>query len=129
MEEFLVAALQFLLEFVLNVLGSVPFDWPSRYRRAPESGGSFARYFAWFAGGCVVAGVSLLVFKHSVITGEGLRIANLVLAPIASAFLSQYVALRRAQTNPNIDPRNHFWQAFWFTVGLVIIRFTYAAHA
>ena len=28
--------------------------------------------------------------------------------------------------SPQIVPRNHFWKAFWFTLGLVVIRFAYA---
>jgi hypothetical protein len=55
-----------------------------------------------------------------------LRIVNLVSAPVASAFISQAIARRRSRHNPFITPRNHFWQSFWFTLGIVAVRFAYA---
>jgi hypothetical protein len=57
---------------------------------------------------------------------SALRIANLVLAPITSAFISQAIARHRSKRNRFINPRNHFWQAFWFTLGIVTVRFAYA---
>lgn len=126
MEELLVVVLQFLLEFILNVLANIPFDWPSRNRRTPEPESIWLRCFLWSCGGGLLAGVSLLVFKQTLISVPALRIANLVIAPVVSGFLSEAIAKRRASRNELIVPRNHFWQAFWFTLGLVIIRFTYA---
>ena len=129
MEEILIVITQFLFEFTLDVLGSFPFDWPSRNRTKPESERVFLSRFIWFCGGCALAGVSLVVSKHSIIAIPALRIANLVLAPLVSAYLSQAIASYRAQENRFIIPRNHFWQAFSFTLGLVLIRFAYATHA
>ena len=129
MEELLIAIIQFLLEFALDVLSSIPFDWPSRNRTTPELENISLRCFLWFCGGCLLAGLSLLIFKHTIISVSALRIANLALAPISSAFLSQALASRRATKNIFIVPRNHFWQAFWFTLGLTLIRFAYASHA
>jgi ABC-type Fe3+ transport system permease subunit len=71
----------------------------------------------------------LLVVKHTVVSVSALRIANLVLAPVASAFLSEAIANHRAKENPFIIPRNHFWQALFFTLGLVLVRFAYASRA
>jgi hypothetical protein len=129
MEELLIVIIQFLFEFALNVLANIPFDWPSRDRATPEPEGITLRCFLWFCGGCLIAGASLLIVKHTIIAISALRMANLVLAPIASAFLSQSIAGHRARDNPFIVPRNHFWQAFWFTLGLVLIRFAYASRA
>lgn len=125
MEELLVLILQFLFEFVLNVLGNLPFDWPSRNRATPERERIAAVCALWFAGGCVLAGISLLIFPRSLVPTPALRMLNLLLAPVAAAFLSQAIARRRARRNPNIVPRNHFWQAFWYTSGLTLIRFMY----
>jgi len=129
MEELLIAIIQFLFEFTLDVLGSIPFDWPSRNRTTPEPKGVFLRRLLWFCGGCALASVSLLVVKHTVVSVSALRIANLVLAPVASAFLSEAIANHRAKENPFIIPRNHFWQALFFTLGLVLVRFAYASRA
>jgi hypothetical protein len=128
MEELLVIILQFLFEFIINAVSSIPFDWPSRNRTTPEADNSFAQSLVWFCGGCLLAGVSLLVFKQSIISVPALRIANLILAPIISAIISEAIASHRAESNIFIIPKNHFWHAFWFTLGLTLIRFAYAKH-
>lgn len=71
----------------------------------------------------------MLIVKHTIIAISILRMVNLVLAPIASAYLSKRIANRRSKDNPFIVPRNHFWQAFWFTLGLTLIKFAYATRA
>ena len=126
MEELLIATFQFLFEFVLDVLANLPFDWPSRNRRTPEPDSIISICFIWFFGGCILAGLSLLVLKHTLISVPVLRMANLILAPVTSGFISLTNARYRSRSNPFIVPRNHFWQAFWFTLGIVTLRFTYA---
>lgn len=129
MEELLLTLLQFLFEFALEILGNIPFDWPSRHRTTPEPGNIALGCLLWFSGGCLLAGASLLIVQHSLIALPALRMANLGLAPIVSAVLSQTIAKHRAKHNPYLVPRNHFWQAFWFTLGLVLIRFMFASRA
>jgi len=81
-----------------------------------------------FVIGCVLGGVSVFVVQHSLLSLPALRVINLLAAPLFSAFLSKAIATRRSETNANIIPRNHFWQAFWFTLGLVMVRFAYVEH-
>ncbi|WP_157724977.1 hypothetical protein [Vogesella sp. LIG4] len=126
MEEILVAILQALFEFILEVLSYGTFDWPSSSKDRPEPESIAGRCVLWFMGGCILAGLSVLAFNHTFIHWPPLRMANLVVAPVTSALLSQTIARHRAKNHPLIVPRNHFWQSFWFTLGLVIIRFTYA---
>lgn len=124
MEDLLIAILQAVFEIGLEVLANIPFDWPSKKAFEP-------RYLSlacclWFAGGCLLGCVSILVLRHTWIRYSPLRIANLPLAPLMSAYLAQAVARRRREKAPWIVPRNHFWTVFWFTLGLVAIRFAYA---
>jgi len=84
------------------------------------------RCLTWFIVGCGLASASMLVLKHTWISHPALRIANLIVAPVTSAFISQAIARRRARNHPFIIPRNHFWQSFWFTLGIVTVRFTCA---
>ena len=128
MEELIVVIIQFLFEFVLNVLLNIPFDWPSKNRTTPEPESIWAACFLWFLGASVLGWISLIFFKHTLITSSSLRIANLVLAPLVSAALSKAIAERRAKVNPFIESRNHYWQAFWFTLGFTMVRFAYATH-
>jgi hypothetical protein len=124
MEDLLVALLQFLLEFLIEIISWCPFDWPAQSALQAES--LTAKCFWWLVGGSALAAVSLYFLKNTWISFSALRIANLVLAPITAAFFSQAVARRRSGHNPSIVPRNHFWQSFWFTTGLVVVRFVYA---
>jgi hypothetical protein len=126
MEDFIIFLLQFVIEFVFDVLIYFPFDWPSRTRTTPENKGIFIICSVWWLGANALAGLSLTFYPNSLIALPSLRIANLILAPIISALLSQALARTRAKVNANIRPRNHFWQAFWFTLGFVMVRFAYA---
>lgn len=129
MEELLVVVIQFVIEFIVDVVANIPFDWPSRNRTTPERESVVGECVLWPLLGAALAGASLLIFPRTMIGLPTLRIVNAALAPFASAFLSFLIAQRRAQNNPNLIPRNHFWRAFWFTTGLVIIRFAYAARS
>ena len=128
MEEILVVLVQFLIEFFFDIFLNIPFDWPSRNRRLPEPEAIFGNCVLWLIGSVVLGFISLLVFKHTLIASPNLRIANLFLAPLTSAAISKAIAARRALQNPNIIPRNHYWQAFWFTLGYTAVRFAYATH-
>ena len=128
MDEVLVVIIQFVVEFILNVGIDIPFEWPSRHRSTPEPESVAGVCVFWLILGGALAGISLLIFPRTIVSLHVLRIANLLLAPVASGLLSFKIAQRRARANPNIRPRNHFWQAFWFTIGWVAIRFAYAGH-
>jgi hypothetical protein len=122
MEDLLVVILQCVFEFLLEIfcyspLDWLPWDWPE---------GLFGKYLGCFIMGCGLAGISILLFKYTWISHPLLRMVNLVFAPIASAFISQVIARYRSRKNRSLIPRNSFWQAFWFTFGIVLIRFVYA---
>jgi hypothetical protein len=127
MEELIVVVFQFVIEFTLNVLGHLPIDWPSKHRKTPERETLRALCFIWLVAGGLLGGLSLLFIDYALLQPTWLRLANLLISALASAFLAQLVASRRAQTNPFIVPRNHFWYGFWFSLGVAFIRFAYAA--
>ena len=126
MEDLIILILQFLLEFAFDILFNLPFNWPRKSRMTPEKEALIGKNCVMLALGIVLAFISFLVFKRTFIRHSSLRIANLLLAPVVAAYLSRTIAEHTAETNPNIKPRNHFWQAFWFTLGFVVIRFAYA---
>ena len=57
-----------------------------------------------------------------------LRIPNLALAPFVAGLITRQIAVVRAKENLFVEPRVHFWRAFWFTLAFAIIRFAYASH-
>ena len=127
-EEILIIIIQFLFEVILNSIVNIPFDWPSKNRLTPEPESIWYVCFLWFLGASFLGWVSLFFFKHTLITISSLRVANLILAPLLSAYISKAIATRRAESNQYIVPQNHYWQAFWFTLGFTMVRFAYATH-
>ena len=127
MEEILIVILQFLLEFFFDSLLNLLFDWPLFGKATSESGKTATTCFRLFCAGCAVAGISLLWFQHTLIAYPVLRILNLFLSPIAAAYISQWFAKQSAKSDQSIVPRNHFWRAFWFTLGFVTVRFAFVA--
>jgi hypothetical protein len=126
MEDLIIAILQGFFEFVLEIFSFTPFDLIPSSGSWRQSESLWGKCFAWFIIGCGLAAISMLFLKRTWISHPVLRIANLALAPITSAFISEAIARRRSKHNEFIIPRNHFWQAFWFTLGIVAVRFAYA---
>ena len=122
MEDILIAILQALLEFLLDVLLNVGLDLPSKsdWRSLP-----IACFFG-FLGGCALGGISIVLLRHTWIPFSALRIANLAAAPLSAAWLAQYIARRRTEKYPLIEPRHHYWRTFWLTLGVVTVRFAFA---
>jgi|SRR5579863_758545 len=127
MEDILIAILQFLMETLLESLSIFPIGW-SKSPQQLDSEERWGRGLLMFLIGAGIGWLSVLVFGHSLIRLSALRIANLVVAPIISALLAKGIANYRSQTNPEIIPRKRFWHAFWFTFGLVLVRFIHASH-
>ncbi len=128
MEEVLIVILQFLGEVILEVLASSPLEFFSNSQAEANSDSRVSSCIKWFAGGALLGGLSLLVLHNSMISLPILRLANLLLAPILSGLVSKGIASYRAQRDPAFIPHTNFWQAYWFTFGLVVIRFMYAYH-
>ena len=123
MEDLLIAILQCVFEFLMEVFGFWPLDWLG-WPDWPK--GLAGKCIGWFIFGCCLAGISIYIFKYTWISHPALRITNLILAPITSAFISQAIARHRARKDQDIEPRHKFWQAFWFAFGVVVIRFAFA---
>ncbi|HEU5397306.1 MAG TPA: hypothetical protein VFV81_09065 [Verrucomicrobiae bacterium] len=126
MEDLIIAVLQGIFEFLLEIFSYTPLDWPFTWtdRGRPET--LWGKCAAWFIAGGGIAGVILLFWHRTWISHPLFRILNLITAPIISAFLAEWIAKRRNLRNLDVVPRNHFWQAFWFTLGIVSVRFAYA---
>jgi hypothetical protein len=131
-EEFLIALLQGLAELALQILVEWPFDFTlgSGERRASLSDAEPSGF--WWGVGSLVAGVvlalvSLIVVPHVLVPSAGIRIANLFVAPVASAWVAYRSAkLRQARNRPWLDPDLHGWCAFLFTAAFTTLRFMYA---
>jgi hypothetical protein len=120
MEEILVVIGQLLIDFFLQVGFYTAVRGPlAAWRPVPAN-------FVLLVVGGVLGALSLLVFRFTLIDWPSLRIANLVVAPVAAGFLFRGLAKRRARKSYSVVPREHFWHAFWFTLGWVVVRFLWA---
>lgn len=128
MEELLILILQGLAEFVFEVLINLPFEWTSERVFERSEGSLWKSCAVWFMVACGLGLITLLLFKHTFITSPYLRILNVALAPLGSAFISQSFAIQRASNNQDVNPRHYFWRAYWFTFGFTLMRFLYATH-
>ena len=131
MEEFLVILLQFVFEVLLQALAELPWD-AFIGTGSSRSGGSEAYDGLWIVlsliAGAALGGASLLLFPTTLLHWGGLRMANLVVAPAVSAYISLFFTRRRsAETTPRTNGTTRAVCAACFTFALAIVRFTYAA--
>ncbi len=131
--DLLVLLIQLFLEAMVQSLLSLAFDswsdwwlWPSIdewFHRDKVTGRrtGFGWYFLFLASGGIVGRISLLVAPHLVLPFVSLRVANLILAPIAAGALSWWAALGRQ------NRADHFWMSFCFALAFSIVRLEYAA--
>ena len=128
MEELLIVLLQFFFETLINILVYWPFeaiDWPE----STKSSAIWPACMILFVSGNALAGLSLIFFGHSLIAWPALRMANLLISPLLSGWLFRTKARYHAQKDMTIEPPDHFWPAFWFTLGFVALRFAYVNRA
>jgi hypothetical protein len=126
MEEIAAFLIQILIEVGIQFLGGLGFDLATtRYRAdgTTEDGCSGPVLFAVLGGAC--GGLSLLAFPNLILPTLGLRVANLVLAPLAAGGLSYLVAANIWPAGKQ-HPVRHFWRAFWFALAFGLVRFAYA---
>lgn len=131
MEEIVALIIQLVLEVGLQLVGSIGFDWAAESSRRKTKGGEVQEedgcgWLAVFAIlGAVCGGLSLIFAPKLLLPNIGLRVANLIFAPLIAGGLSYLIAAfvwsARGQS-----PRHHFWRAFWFALLFGVIRFAYA---
>lgn len=126
MEQVLVLLVQFLLEVGLELLVYFPFDWPWADKNRNGNFGCFGLLL--FAGlGCGTGALANLFLHHLLIPWAWLREVNLLLAPLFSGYVSWLVAKWRSGRTAGDRPFWHFWSAFVFTLGFVLIRFAFGS--
>jgi hypothetical protein len=132
MEEVLAVLIQLVLEVGLQLFGSIGFDAATERRRSTNKDGETHEHdgcgwlvlFAVF--GAICAAISLIFAPKLLLPNLGLRIANLVLAPLIAGGLSYLVALKVWSARGQ-SPQHHFWRAFCFALAFGLIRFAYAS--
>src|SRR2546423_9362937 len=109
MEEIIVLLVQVVVEILLQAVVYLPFDL-SFYRdekSGERSGCGWMVLYLVLGGG--VGALSLLFAPRLVLDSIGLRVGNLLLAPLAASGLSWAVSEWRRGRGAVVSPRSHFW--------------------
>jgi hypothetical protein len=129
MEDLLIVILQFFFEVLLQVLAELPWDLfvGSRQTSPNHEAGPGLWVVLSLAAGAGFGGISLLVFPTTLLHWSAARMANLIVAPAISGFVSFsfWRARKRAAVNRS-DAKMRAVYAGCFTFGLAVIRFTFA---
>ena len=126
MEDILIALLQCLFEVLLQIVSLLPWDWVV-YRREESVGNQSWGYgLLSLTAGASVAGLSLLILPHALVHHSWLRMANVLFAPLTTAWLSFLWAGIRQKKDPTVSPGHHFLFSLLFAFAFALIRFTYA---
>ena len=128
MEEIVALLIQFVLEVGLQLFGSIDLDAAtySQSRDDKDKGG--CGWLTLFAVcGAISGGLSLIFAPNLLLPNLGLRIANLVAAPLIAGSLSCLFA-RYVWSSKGLDPSHHFWRGVLFALLFGLVRFAYANH-
>lgn len=124
MIEFLIEVIgEFLLQAIAEALVELGLHAVAEpFRRPPNS---------WLAGfgyailGAIVGGLSLLILPMH-LAGEGLRLANLLLTPIAVGLLMSAIGARRARNGQSVLRIDRFAWGYLFALSFALIRYWFA---
>ena len=129
MEELAALVIQIVVEVGLQIFGAAGIDWATgaseRRDDKEEAGCGWLLIFALLGGAC--GGLSLVVVPKLLLPTFGLRVANLVVSPLAAGGLS-YLIAKHVWAAGQWPPRHHFWRGFWFALAFGLIRFAYVHH-
>ena len=112
---------QLLFESVVR-LGSVRFSIPLRRQIHPVTA-----LFGFLALGMLVGVITLWPFPNSFITDHMLRIANLLITPLAAGGFTVLVGARRRKRGKVLLRIDRFKYAYAFAAGMALMRFVFTA--
>lgn len=131
MEEVIAFLFQLLLEIGLQLFGGLGLDVGTETARrkrgkhgetVDEDGCGWLLLFAAVGGAC--GGISLLLAPNLLLPNFGLRVANLVLAPLIAGGVS-YVFATFVYAPKGQSASHHFWRGFCFALVFGIVRFAF----
>jgi hypothetical protein len=133
MEFFIEVVLQFLFEFLIQIIGEVASEFGSQslkevFRKRPIQNPLLAA-MGYFCLGALIGGISLLVVNHALIHHPTLRIVNLFLSPLLAGLVMMAIGSRRQKKGQAVVRLDRFGYAFIFAFGMALIRFLFAAKA
>jgi len=125
MLEFLFEILaELLLQVFLEVLVELGFHAVKEpFRREPNP---WLAALGYLLLGEIAGGLSLLAFSHHLVAAQALRVANLVVTPIAAGGLMSLLGSWRARRGQSVLRIDRFAYGYLFALGLALVRFWFA---
>lgn len=127
MEELLGLIVQGAIEFVLEFVFYYLFDRP-RSGSGRKDQGFPGWLLVYLVLGTGLGAAVNWVHPQLLIANPWIRLANLLVAPLLSGWLSQRIAGLRALKDANIAAWKHFYYAAVFTLGFALVRFLFGQH-
>lgn len=125
-EELIIVIVQFTFEVLVSTFVGAPFGFNARKPIQHES--NSAGYQIVFAlAGALLGYVSAYLLPFKLLPYSWFRLLNLVIAPVAGGYVAKAIATHRAKTDPLIEPKVHFWNAFSFILPFALLRLAYVA--
>lgn len=117
---------ELLVQVVFEALAEVGFQAFRRRRPEARPVHPILAALGYLALGAGAGGLSLLVLPHSLIDGQYLRIAHLVLTPLALAVIMGVIGAWRRRHDQSLVRLDHFGYAYVFALALALVRFVWA---
>lgn len=119
---------QFLAEFLLQLVGEALIEMgfhavAEPFRKPPRPWIAAIGYFLF---GAVVGGLSLLWLSSHMVGDKGLRVANLVLTPIAAGLCMCALGAWRARRGQALLRMDRFAYGYLFALAFALVRFLFA---
>ncbi len=130
MEFFIEIILQIALEVLVQFFGEllVEFGLQIRSKNASPVKNPVLAAFGYLLCGAIIGGISLIFFPHAVLDNPGIRLANLILTPIAAGLLMTFVGAIRRRKGQSVIRLDTFSYGFVFAFGMALIRFLFATN-
>ena len=125
MREFLFQIIgEIVLQIVFEALAELGLhSFAEPFRRPPNP---WLAAFGYTLFGAAAGGLTLLVFPSHLVTTDGLRIANLIITPIAVGLLMCAMGAWRARRGEQLLRIDRFAYGYLFAVSLALVRFAFA---
>ncbi|MFH2045038.1 MAG: hypothetical protein ABIK92_07815 [Pseudomonadota bacterium] len=117
-------------EVLLQILGEGLFEFGFRglvesFNRNKQRNPFLAAigYLLW---GAIIGGLSLFLFRHSLIHQKSFRIMSLVFTPILAGISMSVIGALRKKRGQDLIRIDSFFYGYLFALGMAIVRYYYA---
>jgi hypothetical protein len=125
-EDLIAIVVQFIFEVIGSIFIGTPFGFNTRKPTQLESGSLFLRSVLTSVG-AILGYLSAYLLPFKLLPYSWLRLVNLIIAPLVGGYVAKTIAAHRAKDDAFIEPKVHFWNAFWFILSFLLLRIAYVS--